>query len=115
LSGQLRLWQEEADRGLPQIVDSAEWLEHRFATLAALRRLDIGRLEAYPEHWRERLARIGAERLPVPRFLELLDCNALIEETFRLLPGEPKRRGEISVVIERLGEMIEAREAKLTS
>jgi len=113
LSGQLRLWQEEADRGLPQIVDSAEWLEHRFSTLAGLRRLDVARLEAYPENWRERLARLGAERLPAPRFLELLDCNALIEEMFLSLPGEPKRRGEISTVIARLHEMIVARETEL--
>jgi hypothetical protein len=106
LSGQLRLWQEEAERGLPQMVDSAEWLAHRFSVLAGLRHLDVQRLEAYPAYWRERLARLGAERLPVPRFLELLDCNALIEEMFRLLLGEPKRRGEISVVIERLRVMI---------
>jgi hypothetical protein len=108
LSGQLRLWREEAQRGLPQMVESAEWLEHRFSTLAGLRRLDVENLTAYPEHWRERLARLGRERLPVPRFLELLDCNALIGEMFRLLPGAPERYGEISAVIPRLREMIAA-------
>ncbi len=106
LSGQLRHWRDEAERGLPQVVDSAEWLAHRFATLAGLRRLDVQRLEAYPEHWRERLASLGAQGLPVPRFLELLDCNALIEEMFRGLPGEPRRHAEISVVIEKLREMV---------
>jgi hypothetical protein len=109
LSGQLRHWQDEGERGLPQIVDSAEWLEHRFKTLASLRRLDLADLRAYPEQWRERLARLGAEKLPVPRFLELLDCNGLIEEMFRELPGEPRRRGEICEVMMRLREMVASR------
>ncbi len=108
LSGQLRLWRDEAERGLPQMVDSAEWLRHRFSTLAGLRALDARCLEAYPEHWRERMARLAGERLPIARFLELLDCNALIEEMFALLPGGPRRREEISVAIGRLRRMVEA-------
>jgi hypothetical protein len=108
LSGQLRLWRDEAERGVPQMVDSAEWLRHRFSTLAGLRALDARCLEAYPEHWRERMARLAGERLPIARFLELLDCNALIEEMFALLPGGPRRREEISVAIGRLRRMVEA-------
>lgn len=106
LSGQLRLWRDEAERGLPQIVDSAEWLEHRFSSLAKLRRLDVRELGEYPAHWRERLADLGTQGLSIPRFLELLNCNALIEEMFCMLAEQPKRHEEVSVVMAGLRERI---------
>lgn len=108
LSGQLRHWRNEVDRGLPHIVDSAEWLRHRFATLAGLRRLDRQELQEYPAHWRERLATLNAAGLPFPRFLELLDCDALIEEMFRLLPGGPRRHEEVTDAIAGLERIIAA-------
>ena len=94
LSGQLRLWQEEARRGLPQMVQSAAWMAHRFSTLGRLRRLhqDTGALEAFPESWHERLHKHLQEQLPQPRFLEALDCDRLIEETF----GDTPRHAEIT-------------------
>lgn len=107
LSGQLRRWSEEARRGLPQIVDSAAWLAHRFSTLAALRRIEVRALDGYPAHWRERLAQLGAERLPVPRFLELLDCDALIEEMFRSPRGNPQRHEELSIAIDGLERIVQ--------
>ena len=109
LSGQLRHWRDEAERGIPHIVDSAEWLEHRFSTLAGLRRLDVRDLAAYPQHWHARLSRLGGEHLSVPKFLELLDCNALIEEMFKSEPGSPMRHDEISAVNARLREIVNAR------
>ena len=109
LSGQLRQWQEEAEQGIPHIVDSAEWLEHRFRSLAALRRLNERLrhpiLGAYPTHWRPRLAELHGEHLPTPRFLELLDCDSLIEEMF-LASGHP-RHAEITRVLADLGLAIE--------
>lgn len=109
LSGQLRHWKREADRGEPHIVDSAEWLEHRFRTLAELRRLNDAaepELRGYPEGWNERLRNLHEASLPTPRFLELLDCNGLIEKMFRERVDRPARHGEIRRVIARLEELI---------
>ena len=36
-----------------------------------------------PTEWRERAQRLHSERLGYGRFLEVLDCNKLIDETFR--------------------------------
>jgi GT2 family glycosyltransferase len=105
LSWMLRQWRDEAKRGLPQMVESAEWLAHRFATLAALRNFNVGELQAYPELWHERLERLRRENLPVPRFLELLDCNALIDEVFEALPERPQRHDEIVSAIHRLEQL----------
>lgn len=89
LSGQLREWHQMSLNGDEHILDSAEWVEHRFRSVAALRRLNeslvLPDLSAYPAEWHERLALLHADRLTTPRFLELLDCNALIEELFRPL------------------------------
>ena len=119
LSGQLRHWQDEAVRGLPHMVDSAEWLGYRFGEIAHLRRFSTmepreqqHHVAHYPQHWRDRLLQVGADRLSVPRFLEALDCNALIEETFRELPGSPKRHNEINMVVLGLKKMID--DAKIT-
>ncbi len=86
LSGQLRHWQHDAALGRPQQVDSAGWLEHRFRTLESLRCMNdspvCGNLSAFPGTWHPALRSARAERLPTPRFLEVLDCNRLIEEMF---------------------------------
>ena len=106
LSGQLRHWQADCAAGLPHTVDSAAWLAHRFRTLRALRALNregaVVNPEAWPVAWRERLVKRVSERLPDPRFLELLDCNALVAESFT---GE--RRSEIGPCCELLEKYIE--------
>ena len=106
LSGQLRHWQEDCAAGRPHLVDSADWLAHRFRTLRALRELNrdgtADDLESWPAGWVERVARCRAERLPDPRFLEKLDCNALIEESYAGV-----RHAEIQMVCARLEELIE--------
>ncbi len=109
LSGQLRHWKREADAGDPHVVDSAEWLEHRFRILARLRRVNEGgvvELGEFPVGWRERMKRLRETSLPTPRFLELLDCNGLIEEMFRDREDRPARHGEIRRVLARLDELI---------
>ena len=106
LSGQLRHWQRETREGIPQIVDSCEWLIHRFSALAALRRYNESPSGYLPvklsESWSKRLDDARALRLQTPRFLERLDCNALIEETFE----SPVRRAEIQDVLRDLEESI---------
>ncbi len=109
LSGQLRHWQADCVAGRPHLVDSAEWLAHRFRTLKSLREINRGGLlaaDAWPGMWQERIEGCLAQRLPDARFLEVLDCDALIEQTFR---GE--RHGEITVVCERLEGLIAAASA----
>lgn len=105
LSGQLRLWQMQSENHKPHFVDSAEWTEHRFRSIAALRRIheakSLPSLENYPKQWRSRIADIHAERLTGPRFLELLDCDSLIEEMFT----QP-RRTEITKTISSLAAML---------
>jgi hypothetical protein len=106
LSGQLRLWQWQAAAGEPHLADSAPWLEHRFRSMARLRRINAHAnppsLAPYPAHWRSRIAELRAECLPTPRFLELLDCDRLIEETFG-----GHRRDEIGKVIADLESAIQ--------
>lgn len=113
LSGQLRHWQDEAERGLPHRVDSAAWLLHRFRTLHSLRRLNEsrqpGELSAFPDSWHERLRTLHADRWTTPRFLELLDCNLLIEEMFAVL-GKA-RHDEIGTATRELSEAIAACES----
>ncbi len=108
LSGQLRHWREESAQKLPHLVDSGEWLEHRFRSLAGLRRLNESRgmvsLSGYPAGWRERLADVYRQRLPTPRFLEIVDCNALIEETF-LTMGQPRHAPILEVLADLPGRV----------
>jgi hypothetical protein len=115
LSGQLRIWRQQAADEQPHLVESAEWLEHRFSTLARLRDLNSpsprSRCEDFPARWQDRLRRSQAEGLPTPRFLERLDCNSLIEELFSELPGEPAQSTEITESLERLALRITQLEA----
>lgn len=107
LSGQLRQWQREAREGLPQIVDSCAWLKHRFSRLAALRALNergtMKETSWIPDDWVDRVNDIRRERLPTARFLELIDCDGLIERCFE---GE-ERLGEIRIVIADLKLLID--------
>jgi hypothetical protein len=108
LSGQLKLWQQQSRSNDPHLVDSAQWTEHRFRLLAALRRInesrDLPSLSTYSAPWRSRIAALHADRLRTPRFLELLDCNTLIEETFDL--SKHSRRFEIENVLAALAATI---------
>ena len=116
LSGQLRIWRNERQAGLPHMVESAEWLEHRFRGIAQLRRINesfaLSVLRGFPSPWHERLCLLAERKLPTPRFLELLDADALIEETFRHLPGAPPRHDEITAVMCKLQAMIAQLEAR---
>ena len=47
LSGQLRHWQRDAEQNRPQMVQSAEWIEHRFRTLGLLRGLHAAENSKY--------------------------------------------------------------------
>ncbi len=115
LSGQLRVWQRESAEGTPHVVESAEWLEHRFRTMGRLRRLNeggTGDSQDFAERWRGRLVDCLAKALPTPRFLEILDCDALIDEMFTELEGGPARHAEITEVLAKLARRIQTLEAE---
>lgn len=99
LSGQLRHWQHDAREGLPQLVDSCAWLKHRFTRIAALRVLNEPRIVPdtswVPDEWKDRVQQIRQEQLPTARFLELIDCDGLIEACFEC----EERHAEIATVI----------------
>ncbi len=106
LSGQLRHWREDHAQGRPQMVDSAEWIEHRFRSLHLLRLFNAGASLSpgiFPEPWLDRLFAARAQGLGDGRFLEVVDCDRLICETFC---GE--RHDEITVVLSKLQDKISA-------
>ena len=84
LSGQFRMWQEMCERGDEHRVQSAEWLAHRFQTLAGLR------------------AEARAAGVADHEYLAKMDCDRLVAETFC---GE--REGEITRVNRRIAAMLE--------
>ena len=97
LSGQLRHWRNDVVTGAVHEVDSADWLAHRFGVLGRLRAMNAsGRLseDAFWEPYRERLLAVLASGLGAHEFLARIDCNRMVEETFR-----GARRGEIDAVI----------------
>lgn len=106
LAGQRRHWQREARVGLPQMVDSCAWLKHRFSKLAALRALNergtISDVSWIPDEWTDRVGEMRTESLPTARFLELIDCDGLIESCF----GVEERHAEITVVISALRNLL---------
>jgi hypothetical protein len=108
LSGQLKIWQRQYENDEPHTVDSAQWMAHRFRSLATLRRINesdaLPSLAAYSENWQTRIAMLHADRLPTPRFLELLDCDTLIEVLFAQTGDS--RHAEITSVISTLLTMI---------
>jgi hypothetical protein len=87
LSGQLRLWQETSDLWQQHIVDSCEWLIHRFSTLRRLRALceasSSRQWESFPWQWHGRLAEICSLHRTGAQFLMEIDCDRLIDESFR--------------------------------
>ena len=86
LSGQLRHWQCDAATNRPHLVQSAEFLAHRFSVLAVLRRLwaeeGFEAPHSLPEHWFEILRTAHTRCLGQAAFLAAIDCNRLIDETF---------------------------------
>ncbi len=86
LSGQLRLWQEASELRQEHLVDSCEWLMHRFSTLRRLRTLceapSPRRLKKFPSNWHGRLAKACSLHRTGAQFLMEIDCDRLIEETF---------------------------------
>ena len=86
LSGQLRHWRADCAAARPHQVESAEWLEHRFRSLRALRLLHragpAASLEAWPAQRQQSIRQALETNLSEPKFLERIDCNALIEQTF---------------------------------
>lgn len=108
LSDQLRRWCEHAETGTEPMVDSAQWLAHRFCWMAALRKLsrkaDAGSLSEYPAAWRHRIRRLHAERPAAPRFLQLLDCDELIEQMF--METLHPRRTSVEETLQELEKMI---------
>lgn len=83
LSHQLRIWQRMSEREEEHIVPSAAWHRHRFSTLRGLREVCAGTagVQGYPAGWRKRLR--GAVGLGMDAFLREVDCEELVEQTFR--------------------------------
>lgn len=117
LSGQLRHWRREASEGVPHIVDSAEWLEFRFRTVAMLRQLntidDSQAWRIFPKTLRERITKAHRKGLSMHDFLDRLNCDRLLEEMFQAQSTRP-RHAEIVEVIAKLKTAIKAM-AHLTS
>lgn len=105
LSWQLRQWQKAALTGESQMVDSAAWLAHRFSSMALLRKLrtlpTLPSATAYPRCWREPLLEVHPQGLSTSAFFCAIDCDRLINETFRGI-----RRGSIVRVTADLGRAI---------
>ena len=87
LSGQLRIWQQMSESEQPHLVQSSEWLIHRFQRLRDLRRLCVtGESMApqiYPVAWQNRLIDLQRRSLSTNQLLLAIDCERLIYETFR--------------------------------
>ncbi len=111
LSWQLRLWQKMSEASEEHLVPSATWLTHRFGMLWRLRRLceqdQILDLAEYPLAWRKRIIDAHRRCMPVAQFLADIDCDRLIDQTFR-----GHREGAIDMVSRSLVSAIERR--KLT-
>ena len=87
LSGQLRRWQEMSRKGKEHLVPSARWLAYRFAMLNKLRRFHardttVG-LSDFPEAWHERLEESRRRYRSEPQFLEAIQCERLMWESYR--------------------------------
>lgn len=108
LSGQLRHWKLDELLGRPQMVDSAAWLRHRFGVMELLRRFHEARsprLSGFPAAWHEVLLRLHEEGSTSARFLELLDCNRLIDEMFHAL--DASRFSPIETAIRDLDQVLD--------
>jgi hypothetical protein len=105
LSHQLRLWQQMSDEATEHRVPSAAWLAHRFRTLSTLRRIfqhgSTLSLTKLPGHWSHAILHARDQSSSIAHFLSELDCDRLIDETFR-----GKRDGAISQVDRNLARTI---------
>ena len=97
LAGQLRYWQEMQQAGREHLVQSAEWLHHRFAILRQLRSFHVtGHVTDEDRHtagWRARMQEARERYCGAGEFLAAVDCDRLMDETFA---GE--REGAIQAV-----------------
>jgi glycosyltransferase involved in cell wall biosynthesis len=87
LSHQLRLWQQMSEERTPHRVPTVAALAHRFQTLRTLRDLyqnkESEQLSSFPDEWPERLMAACHCASSIADYLTLIDCNRLIDETFR--------------------------------
>jgi hypothetical protein len=87
LSGQLRRWQGLSSKGKDQLVPSAGWLAYRFEFLHKLRRFHARHrcvpLQDLPEAWRHRLKHARLKYASEPQFLEAIEFERLMWESFR--------------------------------
>jgi hypothetical protein len=87
LSGQLRRWQGLSCKGKDQMVPSAGWLAYRFALLHQLRRFHArdrcAPLHGFSEAWQKRMKHARLRHLVEPHFLEAIECERLMWESFR--------------------------------
>ncbi len=86
LSSQLREWQKIHEQGREQLVCSAAWLEHRFRSLRGYRAAWRSGAPPAPS-----LA-CGADCGTEGEFLAAIDCDRLIETSFRGRKEEPIQR-----------------------
>ena len=87
LSFQLREWQRGHDEHIEHSVESASWLTHRFKTLAHLRQSYLSgqssSLTNLPANLNTRLQRARSSSDSEARFLQAIDCDQIIESTYR--------------------------------
>ena len=87
LSGQLRLWQQASDAQQEHFVECCSWLIHRFISLHHLRTLcetpSPRSWKDFPSEWGDRLEQASSLNLTGAQFLANIDCDHLIEQTFR--------------------------------
>ena len=113
LSWQLRQWKLAGTSGRDHRVLSAEFLLHRFRTVAALRRLHagMGRLPEAVAHasglspaaWTDLLE----QELPFARFLDEVDAGRIVEQGFS--GSLEMREGEITAVLAELEQRFSGR------
>ena len=92
MAGQLRLWSELTDER-DHVVRSAGYLVHRFRLLRALRLVfttkKLERFSPFTAQQRQVLLTAVKETRTIPSFLESVDCDALVEHTFKGKAEQP--------------------------
>ena len=92
LAGQLRLWNELAGED-SHTVQAAAYLAHRFTILARLREAfatsSLAPLSELDAGWKSSVRTALHREDTVPAFFTAIDCNGLIDATFRGLVEEP--------------------------
>ena len=101
LSGQLRRWQRMSRNGRRHMVPSATWLAYRFATLRKLRGFHAGdnaiRLQDFPEIWRQPMRNARKRNCRERRFLDAIECERLMWESFRGRRDQTIKRANASL------------------